>query len=99
VPGSALTILQRVVERSYFGWEMQDEWERAELRATQRAERMRDRSTAARAYLAYVHRWAAGDAVLPELVTARRALIRLARTDSGRTTAAASSTADSLRPR
>ncbi len=84
-PDSALAVVRRVAERSYFGWEMQDEWERAELRVAQLWERVGRRTAAVQAYRAYANRWDEGDADLPELVDARRALTRLAGADTAST--------------
>jgi hypothetical protein len=74
---SAAVAVRTLSDEFHFGYDGQDEWLRGWLRLGRAAEAAGDSGEARRAFSAYVNRWQAGDPTLPELVWARRELLRL----------------------
>jgi tetratricopeptide (TPR) repeat protein len=74
---SALAAAVRLSNTFAFGEEAQIEWQRGPLLVARYAEANGDSATARAAYSRLLDQWKQGDQDLPELVLARRALIRL----------------------
>jgi tetratricopeptide (TPR) repeat protein len=74
---SALAAAVRLSNTFAFGEEAQIEWQRGPLLVARYAEANGDSATARAAYSRLLDQWKQGDQDLPELVLARRALVRL----------------------
>jgi tetratricopeptide (TPR) repeat protein len=74
---SALAAAVRLSNTFAFGEEAQIEWQRGPVLVARYAEAIGDSATARAAYSRLLDQWKQGDQDLPELVFARRALVRL----------------------
>jgi DNA-binding SARP family transcriptional activator/Tfp pilus assembly protein PilF len=76
-PDSALAVAVRLSDTFAFGEESQFEWQRGPLLVARFAEAKGDSATARAAYTRFIEQWRGGDQDLPDLVLARRNLLRL----------------------
>jgi tetratricopeptide (TPR) repeat protein len=74
---SALAVAVRLSNTFAFGEEAQIEWQRGPLLVARYAEAKGDSATARAAYSRFLEQWREGETDLPDVVSARRALIRL----------------------
>ncbi|MEP6834845.1 MAG: AAA family ATPase [Gemmatimonas sp.] len=76
-PDSALAAAEQLAQEFRYGQESEDWWLKASLRVAQLAGVMGDLKKSRAAYESFISRWHDGDAGLPDLVEARRALQQL----------------------